>query len=156
MKKPRDFQRKAVYAWEHSKFTAVSKIELTIEECRSLVNDASYCYGVFPPEVIYPDYEGQRAYYQTVKQQLVFPKWSRHRHYVWHELAHYIHHVKHCDGAIHGEKFFSIYSYLLNQYGCYPMNEIFLQASKLGIKYSEDFPKFTEGKPNPSLVIPYS
>ena len=64
--------------------------------------------------------------------------------------------MKSSDSSGHGETFFGIYSYLLSEYNGYPLYEILHKASKVGIKYSKEFPKFTAGTPNPALIKPYS
>ena len=154
----RDFQKSLIYAWENSRFTAVSKKNLTIEECTALVNDACRCYGIHAPKIVFPEgYQARTAHYAPGKCEIVLPDWSRHRHYLIHELSHHICCVKGNDGVSHGKKYFSIYAYLLNQYGAYPLHEVFFKASKMGIKYTNDFPKFVEGMvPSPELVVPYS
>jgi len=155
----RDFQKSLVYAFENSKFKAVSKKQLTLEECTALVEDICRCYGVHSPKVVFKEgYQGKiAAHYHPGKCEILLPVFARHRNFIIHEVSHHIHHLKGDGGASHGPLYFSIYAYLLNQYGCYPLHEIFRKAERIGIQHAYEFPKFISGMvPLPELVVPYS
>ena len=157
----RDSQKNQVYIWEHSRFKTVSKIPLTLEQCQTLVNDVCRCYGIHSPTVKFKEgYQGKvPAHYTSFSCEIVLPEFARFRHFLWHELAHHVNHVKNLgkEKEGHGPEYFSIYAYLLNQYGCYPLHEIFFKAQRLGINHDKNFPQFLPGMvPNPELVRPYS
>jgi hypothetical protein len=157
----KDFQKDRVYKWQHARFGNGYKFndkpELSQAECEALVADIARCYGVAPPNLIFPEgYQAKQSFYTPLSKSITLYAWAQKRYLVIHEMAHYIHHVKGCGGTSHGENYFSIFSYLISQYCGYPLHEIFHKASQYGIVTSKVYPTFIEGAtPNPALVSRY-
>jgi hypothetical protein len=119
MKTLRDSQRAKLYAWERKAVVGyLTSPELTLDECRALVEEAYRRFGLtLYPRVIAPDHGGRR-YARGGASTVLLPRWARRVAVVLHEAAHGIterlaqrHGIP--DPAAHGPEFVRVFVSLL-------------------------------------------
>ena len=121
----RDTQRQKVYDWENAQFNddgskhVADEPQMELAEIKKLVTKVARDYGLTHRKVKVADGRGRRAAcYSSGTREVKFPRWSRRRYIVMHELAHWIEWVKHPElkTAAHGREFVGIYMELLRRY----------------------------------------
>ena len=148
----KDFQKQKVYDFEKVKFALAYKIKMSENQCNELIHDVCRCYEIPSPRIEYPEYQGNASFQQGNRLSILFE--HKNKATVLHEVAHYVNYLI-GNNDLHGEKFFSIYAYLMSQYCGLPVYEILHKAStQFGIKYSKDYPVFKHN-PNPDLTKLY-
>jgi hypothetical protein len=151
----RDFQKQPVYDWTHAFFRNISTTEMSEDECTSLIRDIARCYGFAMPILIFKnEYQAKASFYSPSANSITLYRHARHRYFLLHEAAHWVHHMTGRKGSAHGPEYFSIYAYLLNQYMGFPLHEIFQKAMRYGIQFHPTYPKFIE-KPGKEFVGRY-
>lgn len=129
----RDQQRSHVYAWERAHIADFYTIDLTLEECRTLIEKVCADYQKSVPLVT--DGRGTRRAHGNA-QCINLPQWARSTPIVLHELAHCILNGKMRSGtyAGHGPEFMRLFLDLLVKYAKLPARELRASATKAGLK----------------------
>lgn len=157
----KDFQVNTVYAWENRRFLRKNMPEMSKEDCTALVADVCKCYGLPMIDMHFEDgYQSVKkgGFYSPYSSSITLYRAARNRPYIFHEVAHHIHHKLGTDGISHGKEFFGILAYLLSEYMSIPLYEIFHKAERDGVQFERyTFPRFKEGMtPDAQFVKRYS
>ena len=128
----RDFQRSKVYAWEKEAlnlFDPAQWPEITLDECKALIQKVFAAKGLIPPAV--KDGRGSSKA-RGGPDRINLPKWARTKVIVLHECAHGIN-IK----DAHGPAWVKEYIDLLGQYADVKVGQLYASALDMNVKVFE-------------------
>jgi hypothetical protein len=130
-------QGKLLYCWEVNVFAERDKQELTLDECRALINNVwvkQLSLTAPPPAVL--DGRGS-CDARTTATAIHLPRWARNKPIVIHELSHSVTDLFDEASSIdHSSKFIQVYLTLLGNNTQYRYRALRTSARKYGLKVS--------------------
>ena len=130
-------QAKLLYCWETNVFTERSTQELTLDECRDLIQNIwskQLCLTAPVPSVL----DGRGSIdARTTGSSIHLPRWARNKPIVIHELAHFVTDLFDVQSSIdHSSKYVQVYLTLLGSNTRYKYTALRTSARKYGLTVS--------------------